>query len=61
MNTILVWFLISSGGYNGSDVVYSPPLPDLEVCQFLQKNVESTMSYPKNHTRCVQIKMVVTK
>jgi len=61
MTTILVWFLISSGGYGSSDVVYSPPLPDLATCQFLQKNTESIMSFPNNHTRCVQINMVVTK
>lgn len=59
MNTILVWVLISVGGYNGNDVVYSPQMVDLESCERLQKSVSAT-ARPDRYTRtsCVQIKVV---
>ena len=57
MNTILVWVLITVGGPRANEVVYSPPMPDLPTCQFLQK----TMSDSHIRGRCVQIRMVDTK
>ena len=57
MNTILVWVLVTVGGYNSNQVVYSPPMLDLATCQFLQK----TMSDTHIRGRCVQIRMVGTK
>ena len=62
MNTILVWVLITVGGRDLDQVVYSPPMPDLSTCEFLQKN--ATELVPKRfalRSKCVQIRMVVTK
>ena len=58
MNAVLVWVLVSVGGYAGNDVVYSPPMADRATCEFLQKSMP--VDY-KLHTRCIQINMVVTK
>lgn len=58
MNTILVWVLVTVGGYNINQVVYSPPMPDLATCQFLQNNMPDAGI---NRSKCVQIRMVVTK
>ncbi len=59
MNTILVWVLVTVGGYNSNQVVYSQPMPDLAMCEFLQKNMPGYSGYVKS--KCVQIRMVVTK
>ena len=56
MNTILVWVLVTVGGYNSNQVVYSPPMSDLATCEFLQKNMPDNI-----RSKCVQIRMVVTK
>ena len=60
MNTILVWFMVTVGGHNGNEVVYSPPMQDLEQCQWLQKSVKE-ISSTTIRSRCIQIKMAVTK
>lgn len=63
MNTILVWVLVSVGGYGGNQqITYSQPMPDLATCEFLRKNTEQLMS--KSYAlraRCVQIRIVVTR
>ena len=60
MNTVLVWVLVSVGGYTGDQVVYSPPMPDQASCEFLQKSMPN--KYNRRYdNRCVQIKMVVSK
>jgi len=58
MNTVLVWVLVTLGNYQ-SAVVYSPPMPDLAMCEHLQKSLYETRNVFS--TRCVQIRMVVTK
>jgi hypothetical protein len=60
MNTILVWIVVTVGGYNGNEVVYSPPMPDLATCEFLKKSTKE-YAYSSVNARCVQIKMLVTK
>lgn len=60
MNTILVWILVTVGGPQLNQVVYSPPMPDLATCEFLQKNMPKTSPYTIR-SNCVQIRMVVTK
>jgi len=59
MNTILVWILVTVGGYNSNQVVYSPPMPDQATCEFLQKNMPETPTPIRS--KCVQIRMVLTK
>ena len=62
MNTVALWFLVTLGGYNSNQVVYSPPMQDLSTCQFLQKSIKETAYNPNNvYTRCIQIKTVVQK
>lgn len=62
MNTILVWVLVSVGGYGGNQITYSPPMPDLATCEFVRKNTEELVSksYALN-ARCVQIRIMVTR
>jgi hypothetical protein len=55
------WFLITVGGYNGNQVVYSPPLQDLETCQFLQKTTTDLRGYYGGKSQCVQLKTVISK
>ena len=58
MNTILVWVLISVGGYNSNQVTYSPPLADLESCQRIQKAArELADSRFRVYSQCVQIRV----
>jgi hypothetical protein len=57
MNTILVWVLITVGGANGNQVVYSPPMADLESCQRLQKAAEEVRSTRNVSAQCVQIRV----
>ena len=59
MNTILVWVLVTFGGASSSTLVYSPPLPDLAMCEHLQQSLYQTRNML--NMRCVQIRMVVTK
>ena len=35
-STILVWFVVSTGGYGGGNAAYSPPVADLASCQRIQ-------------------------
>lgn len=65
MNTVLVWVLVTLGGYGGKHVVYSPPMPDLKTCEHLQKNTQM-LSHGEGavgafNSRCVQIQVVITK
>ena len=55
MKTILVWVLVTINSGSHSSIVYSPYLPDLETCQFLQQNVPYRAAL---YTKCVQIKVV---
>jgi len=57
MNTILVWVLVSVGGYYGNQVVYSPQMADLESCQRIQKAIEKWAG----QTQCVQIRVPNSK
>lgn len=54
MTMAFVWVLVTVGGYNGNNVVYSPYLYDLESCQFLQKNLPRQ---ERVYSQCVQIKV----
>ena len=54
MNTILVWVLVSVGGYGDHPVRYSPLMTDLESCQRLEKAVREGKY---NFTQCVQIQV----
>lgn len=56
MNTILVWILVSIGGYNGNNVTYSPPMHELESCLRMQKTVKEFGA--QLNTRCVQISII---
>jgi len=51
MNTILVWVLITAP--TNAVMTYSPPLDDLQTCEFLQKQIPT-----KFYSKCVQIRMV---
>lgn len=59
MNTILVWVLVIVSGTSSNTITYSPPMPDLAMCQHLQ-NVTDDMAR-LSRSKCVQIRMVVTK
>lgn len=60
MNTILVWVLvIVSGVPNSNTITYSPPMPDLAMCQHLQNATDDMARLSRS--KCVQIRMVVTK
>ena len=64
MNTAVfvatVWVLVTSSidSHGGGSVTYSPPLKDLQSCEFLQKNLPNPRMAS---TRCIQINMAVTK
>lgn len=59
MNTVLVWVLVTFGGASSSTLVYSPPLPDLAMCEHLQQSIYDARR--QFNMRCVQIRMVVIK
>jgi hypothetical protein len=50
MNTILVWVLV----VGQHSVTFSPPMADLQSCEFLKKEVTEGTIWSK----CVQIRMV---
>ena len=50
MKTLLVWILVTTGGYNGNVVSYSPPLADLKSCEFLMQNVPTS-------GKCIQVRI----
>jgi hypothetical protein len=61
MNTILVWILITVGGYNGNEVSYSPPMADLESCQRLKNSFNELRregSRWSASSQCVQIRIL---
>lgn len=39
MTSVLVYVLITFGGYNGGNASYSPPHVSKESCEFMQKAV----------------------
>jgi hypothetical protein len=59
MNTTvaIVWILVTVGGYNGDQVVYSPPMPTREACESLKRAAQVVRG------TCVQYQMstVVSK
>lgn len=59
MNTVLVWILVTVSYSSSWIVSYSPPMADLESCQYLAANLPAT-SDPNNtyKARCVQVKVV---
>lgn len=62
MKEVLVWVLVTIGTYKGAptgQVVYSPPMSDMESCLRLQQAVEKSLRL--GHVQCVQIRMVVSK
>ena len=50
----LVWVLITSGGYNGNQLSYSPPVADLASCQRMQEMAKDSGA----RSRCIQIEIV---
>jgi hypothetical protein len=58
MTSILVWVLISVGGYGSNQITYSPPMADLESCQRLQQAAKEVISRPYTiQSQCVQIRV----
>lgn len=57
MTTILVWVLVTVGGYNTNTITYSPPMSDLESCQRLQIAAKTLVQYYFTN-QCVQISIV---
>ncbi len=57
MNTILVWVLVTVGGYHSNQVTYSPQMADLESCQRIQQSIEKWAG----RTQCVQIRIPNSK
>ena len=51
MNTILVWLLLTAP--TSGVMTYSPPLADLETCEFLKQQIPT-----KFYSKCVQIRIV---
>lgn len=59
MNTILVWVMISVGGYSGNEVLYSPPMANLESCQHIQQTA-AKLAEDRGYrvfSQCVQIRV----
>lgn len=59
--TVLVWVLVSIGGYGNNTPSYSLPLADLESCQRMQASANEIMSntgWQKLRSQCVQVKVV---
>lgn len=54
MKTLLVWVLMTSGGYGGNQIVYSPPVADSASCQRMQAYAGASM-----RANCVQIMIYV--
>lgn len=60
MTTITLWYLVTVGGYNSNNIVYSPPMKDLQTCQYLKKTIESLKGF--GYIReCIQIPTEVHK
>jgi hypothetical protein len=60
MNTVLVWILVSIGGYNTNTITYSPPMADLESCQRMQKSINDLYpgGQPRARVQCIQVKVL---
>lgn len=62
MTTIILWYLVSWGGYNhDNNIVYSPPMKDIETCQTLKKEIGSIEDLKYVETFCIQIPTEVHK
>jgi len=57
-STILVWFLVTSGGYNSNNIVYSPPIATERDCEHLRKNLPVS-EYHSHRGRCIQVAVPV--
>ena len=55
--TFVAWFLISIGGSQGNNLVYSPPLASKEVCEHLKRNAPDPRGYYQ-YSNCVQLTVV---
>ena len=55
MNTVLVWVLVTLGGYGGNTVTYSPYIADRKSCEFLQDSLPNSNILT---SRCIQIRVV---
>lgn len=59
MNTILVWILVTVSHSSDRIVSYSPPMADLESCQYLAANLPPVAEANKVYkARCVQVRVV---
>lgn len=59
MNTILVWILVTVSNNSYRIVSYSPPMADLESCQYLAANLPSVAEADKVYkARCVQVRVL---
>jgi len=56
-STILVWFLVTSGGYNSNNLTYSPPVATQADCKHLHQNTPDV--YGKVRGRCIQVAVPV--
>jgi hypothetical protein len=59
MKTIIVWYLISLGGYNSNQVVYSPAMATKEDCIFMREEILKMPSVLDYRLRCVGVKINV--
>lgn len=59
MNTVLVWILVTVSYSSDWIVSYSPPMADLESCQYLAANLpEVAMANKVYKAKCVQVKVI---
>jgi hypothetical protein len=59
MKTILVWYLVSVGGYGADQIKWSPPMPTQAECERVQKAVQETRVSGLVRSRCIQMHEVV--
>lgn len=59
MNTILVWILVTVSYSSARVVSYSPPLADLESCQYLASNLPAVAEADKVYkAKCAQVRVL---
>jgi hypothetical protein len=58
MNTILVWFLISTSSQFAGVITYSPPMATLQECQRVKSLIDEDKNAFKFVNRCVQMTIV---
>jgi hypothetical protein len=59
MNTMLVWFLVSTGGYYSGLMNYSPPFATVQECERVQKILKDADNFGhKFYTQCIQMTVV---